>query len=51
MILIISLGIVSKPFCLVSIEAALALLTLQAIVINRLAGLNCSLRASRDEAG
>lgn len=49
--LIISLGIVSRPFYLVLIEAAVVLLALQAIVINRLAGLNYPLWASRDEAG
>ncbi len=43
--LIVSLGIVSKPFYLVLIEVAVALLTLQAIVINRLAGLNYPLWA------
>jgi CBS-domain-containing membrane protein len=48
--LIISLGIISRPFDLVLIEAAVALLTLQAIVINRLAGLNYPLWARRDEA-
>jgi CBS-domain-containing membrane protein len=48
--LIISLGIISRPFDLVLIEAAVALLTLQVIVINRLAGLNYPLWARRDEA-
>ncbi|MGE5245971.1 MAG: HPP family protein [Betaproteobacteria bacterium] len=38
--LIISLGIVTKPFHLVVIEIAVAILTLQAIVINRLAGID-----------
>jgi hypothetical protein len=37
--LIISLGIITKPFNLVLIEAAVMLLTVQAM-INRLAGLN-----------
>ena len=37
--LIVSLGIVSRPFHLVLIEVAVALLALQAILINRLAGL------------
>src|SRR5262245_64970266 len=37
--LIISLGIVTKPFHLAVIEIAVALLTVQAYVINRLAGL------------
>ena len=34
--LIISLGIVTRPFHLLVIEIAVAILTLQAIVINRL---------------
>ncbi|MBI4641636.1 MAG: HPP family protein [Candidatus Tectomicrobia bacterium] len=38
--LIISLGIVTKPFYLFIIEIAVALLTLQAIIINRLAGID-----------
>lgn len=38
--LIISLGIVTKPFYLLVIEIAVGLLTLQAIVINRLAGID-----------
>ncbi len=37
--LIVSLGIVTTPFHLVLIEAAVGLLTIQAIVINRLAGI------------
>ena len=37
--LIVSLGIVTRPFHLVVIEVAVALLTLQAIGINRLAGM------------
>jgi CBS domain-containing membrane protein len=45
--LIVSLGIVSRPFHLALIEVAVALLTLQAIVINRLAGLNYPLWARR----
>ncbi len=49
--LIISLGIVSRPLYLVLIEVAVALLALQAIVINRLAGLNYPLWARRDEPG
>jgi CBS domain-containing membrane protein len=36
--LIISLGIITKPLHLLIIEIAVALLTLQAIIINRLAG-------------
>jgi CBS-domain-containing membrane protein len=38
--LIISLGIVTKPFYLLIIELAVALLTLQAYGINRLAGVD-----------
>jgi hypothetical protein len=38
--LIISLGAISRPLHLVVIEAALVLLVLQAIAINRLAGLD-----------
>lgn len=38
--LIVSLGIVYKPFHLVLIEVAVILLTLQAIVINRIASLH-----------
>ena len=45
--LIISLGIVSRPFYLVIIEVAVVLLALQAIVINRLAGLDYPLWARR----
>ncbi len=45
--LIVSLGIVSRPFYLVLIEAAVALLALQAIIINRLAGLDYPLWARR----
>ena len=45
--LIISLGIVTKPTYLVLIEVAVALLTLQAIAINRLAGLDYPLWAKR----
>ncbi len=37
--MIVSLGIISSPFHLVVIEAAVILLTLQAIAINRLAGI------------
>ena len=46
--LIISLGIVTRPFHLVVIEIAVAILTLQAIVINRLAGVDYPLWALRD---
>src|SRR5205823_13340091 len=45
--LIISLGIVTRPPYLLVIEVAVALLTLQAIVINRLAGLDYPLWARR----
>jgi CBS domain-containing membrane protein len=37
--MIVSLGIISKPEYLVTIEVAVILLTAQALVINRLAGL------------
>lgn len=47
--LIISLGIVTRPFHLVVIEIAVGILTLQAIAINRLAGINYPLWALRDE--
>lgn len=47
--LIVSLGIVSKPTYLVLIEVAVALLTLQAIGINRLAGLDYPLWARRTD--
>jgi CBS-domain-containing membrane protein len=45
--LIVSLGIVTRPEHLLVIEVAVAILTLQAIVINRLAGLNYPLWALR----
>ena len=45
--LIISLGIVTRPFHLLVIEIAVALLTLQAIAINRLAGIDYPLWALR----
>lgn len=45
--LIISLGIVTRPFYLLVIEIAVIALTLQAIVINRLAGLDYPLWAPR----
>src|SRR5207237_8410557 len=38
--LIISLGIVTRPFHLLVIEIAVAILTVQAIAINRLAGID-----------
>jgi CBS-domain-containing membrane protein len=46
--LIISLGIVTRPLHLVVIEVAVAALTLQAIAINRLAGIDYPLWARRD---
>ena len=46
--LIISLGIVTKPFHLLVIEIAVAILTLQAIAINRLAGIDYPLWGLRD---
>lgn len=46
--LIISLGIVTRPFHLLMIEVAVAVLTVQAIAINRLAGLDCPTWALRD---
>ena len=52
--LIISLGIVTRPSYLAVIEVAVALLTLQAIAINRLAGVDYPLwarRAPPDPAG
>jgi CBS-domain-containing membrane protein len=45
--LIISLGIVTSPLHLVVIEVAVAILTLQAIVINRLAGIDYPIWAFR----
>jgi CBS-domain-containing membrane protein len=45
--LIVSLGIVTRPFYLLLIEVAVVLMTLQAIVINRLAGLDYPLWARR----
>lgn len=45
--LIISLGIVTRPLHLVVIEVAVALLALQAIAINRLAGLDYPVWARR----
>jgi CBS domain-containing membrane protein len=46
--LIISLGIVTRPFDLLVIEIAVAILALQAIAINRLAGIDYPLWALRD---
>jgi len=45
--LIIALGIVTKPFHLLIIEVAVALLTAQSIVINRLAGIDYPVWAKR----
>jgi CBS domain-containing membrane protein len=47
--LIISLGIVTKPFHLVVIEVAVAILTVQAFVINRLAGIDYPAWSLRQE--
>lgn len=49
--LIISLGIVSQPVHLLAIEVAVVLLTAQAFVINRLAGLDYPLWANRSSGG
>jgi len=49
--LIISLGIVTRPFHLAVIEIAVAVLTLQAIAINRLAGIDYPYWARRDGTG
>jgi CBS domain-containing membrane protein len=49
--LIVSLGIVTRPAYLLEIQVAVAVLTLQAIVINRLAGLDYPLWARRAEVG
>lgn len=49
--LIISLGIVTRPFYLLIIEVAVGLLVLQAIVINRFAGLDYPLWARRVPSG
>jgi CBS-domain-containing membrane protein len=46
--LIISLGIVTRPFHLLVIEVAVAALTVQAIAINRLAGIDYPVWALRD---
>jgi CBS domain-containing membrane protein len=48
--LIVSLGIVIRPEHLLVIEVAVAVLTLQAIVINRLAGLDYPLWALRSKS-
>jgi CBS domain-containing membrane protein len=47
--LIISLGIVTSPFHLVVIEIAVAILTVQAIAINRLAGIDYPLWAVKEQ--
>jgi CBS-domain-containing membrane protein len=47
--LIISLGIVTKPVYLLIIEVAVVLLTLQAIVINRLAGIDYPIWSKREK--
>ncbi len=47
--LIISLGIVTRPFHLLVIEIAVAIMTLQAIAINRLAGIDYPLWALREQ--
>jgi CBS-domain-containing membrane protein len=49
--LIISLGIVTRPLHLVIIQVAVVLLTAQAIVINRLAGIDYPLWAPRSSGG
>lgn len=49
--LIISLGFVTRPGHLAVIEAAVALLTLQAVVINRLAGLDYPFWTRRPDPG
>ena len=48
--LIVSLGVVTRPFYLVIIEVAVALLVLQGIAINRLAGVDYPFWASRLDA-
>lgn len=49
--LIISLGIVTKPMYLLVIEIAVVFMVMQAIIINRLAGMDYPLWAKRIEAG
>lgn len=49
--LIVSLGIVTSPFHLLVIEIAVIVLTIQAIAINRLAGIDYPLWALRDASG
>jgi len=48
--LIISLGIITRPFYLLTMEVAVGILTIQAIIINRLAGLDYPIWARRGEA-
>ncbi len=48
--LIVSLGIVTRPFHLLVIEIAVAILTLQALAINRLAGIDYPLWALRNDS-
>lgn len=48
--LLISLGLITQPFHLLIIEIAVAFLCLQAISINRLAGLNYPLWAGRSDS-
>ena len=48
--LIISLGMVTRPLHLIVIEIAVAILTLQAIAINRLAGVDYPLWALRNDS-
>jgi len=47
--LIVSLGIVTAPFHLVVIEIAVAVLVVQAIAINRLAGIDYPFWSVREE--
>ena len=49
--LIISLGIITRPIHLLFIELAIGILTIQAIVINRLAGVNYPLWARKIDPG
>ena len=45
--LIVSLGIITRPFDLCVIEIAVGMIVLQAIAINRLAGVNYPLWAAK----
>jgi CBS-domain-containing membrane protein len=49
--LIVSLGLITAPWYLFTIEAAVALLTLQALLLNRLAGLDYPLSPRRGPTG